>query len=114
MPDEHGQLMQAMGELKGLVSGINQRLDAQNGRVGKLEGKIELIEKQQASQEGRLLNIENQASSEDEKEDKASERRKDWIWGALEKIIFAVIGVFLFLAGLVLQNLHILNLTPNK
>ena len=52
--ENHDQTMLAIGELKGLIVGITQRLDGQNGRLSKSEGKIDLIEKQQSRSDGRL------------------------------------------------------------
>lgn len=54
-------LVGGMGELKGQVSegfkAVHQRLDILNGRTAKSEGKIDLIEKQQATSDGRMLGI---------------------------------------------------------
>lgn len=55
MTDEQvGQMMKEIGILQGLVAGIGTRLDTANGRTSKLEGKVELIETQQARADGRL------------------------------------------------------------
>lgn len=56
--EQYGQVMQSIGELKGRVDtgflAITQRQDIANGRVSKNEGKIDLIEQQQAKADGRL------------------------------------------------------------
>lgn len=51
-------LMQSIGRLEGKLetgfAAIGQRMDAQNGKVNKLDGKVELMETQQARSDGRL------------------------------------------------------------
>lgn len=61
-------------------------------RVTKLEGENERLKE---------LNV---------KEDKKDDQIKIWMWGAVEKILFMVIGASLFLAREVLTRLHIFNL----
>ncbi len=69
-------------------------------------GRVTALEKDVAT-----LKAEKNALQEKDKDyDKEAEKRKDWIWGAIEKIIFAVIGAILILLGIVLQHLGILNL----
>ncbi len=58
MENSDPQLMLAIGRLEGKVDtgflAINQRLDISNGRISKSEGKIELIQQQQASTDTRF------------------------------------------------------------
>ena len=53
--EDHTQIMQSIGELKGLVVGITQRLDIANGRTGKNEEKIDGLEKNQRYLDGKLF-----------------------------------------------------------
>lgn len=104
--DNHAEIMKSLGKLEGLYSGILDRLTAQNGKVAKSEIKIEAMERLIESMLSRIVNLEKT----DGTQEKESEKRKDWIWGAVEKIVFAVIGASLFLAGLALQHAGIINL----
>src|SRR5882724_2595298 len=69
-------------------------------------GRVTALEKDVATLKAEKVAIEKR----DNGFDKESERRKDWMWGALEKIIFSVIGSILVLAGLILSKVGILNL----
>lgn len=71
-----------MGELKGQLTegfkAVHQRLDTLNGRTGKAEGKIDLIEQQQARADSRMVTL-------------------GWVFGATTTIIgllIAAIGVY--------------------
>lgn len=97
-----------MGELKGQVTegfrSMTQQFTVQNGRTGKLEGKVDVMKGDMDNLGSRVVALE----TNDGKEQSAAEKRKDWIWGAVEKIIFMLIipGI-----GLVLIKLGILNIT---
>lgn len=54
MTDQHSEIMRAIGNLEGKVDGINKRLDAQNGRVGKSEERILVLEKESAAEKARV------------------------------------------------------------
>lgn len=103
---QHSEIMLGLGKLEGLYTGIISRMDIANGRTSKNEIKIEVLEKGFERFENRISNLEKHGGSEE----KAAERRKDWMWGAGEKVIFALIGAVLILAGLVLSKLGIVNL----
>src|SRR3990167_8867490 len=45
----------------------------------------------------------------DEGFDKDAEKRKEWIWGAFEKVLFIVVGLVMTVIGVVLSKLNILN-----
>lgn len=55
--EQYGQLMQAVGELKGKVDGVNQRLDVSNGRLSKHDQKIEALGKFQDNLAGKIAII---------------------------------------------------------
>lgn len=56
--ENHNEIILSIGRLEGKVDtgflAVTQRMDTANGRTSKLEGKVELIEKQQARADGRL------------------------------------------------------------
>ncbi len=93
--------------IKDLYDIIDKRFTGLEAKVEKYHDSFVHFEEGKLTQ--ALQDIE--ALKADVKENKsASERRKDWIWGAAEKIIFAIIGALLFVAGLVLEKLGIINL----
>ncbi len=51
---QHLEIMHKLGVLEGKMDGVISRQETANGRTSNLEGKIELIEKQQARADGRL------------------------------------------------------------
>ncbi len=51
---QHGEIMHQLGVLEGKLDGVITRQETANGRTSKVEGKVELIEKQQARADGRL------------------------------------------------------------
>lgn len=70
------------------------------------EGKLSQVRQDMAGAQAKIKALEDQLK----KDDGGKEKRKDWMWGAVEKILFTVIGTLLFLAGLVLTKLGIINL----
>jgi hypothetical protein len=52
---EHGQLMFAMGQMVAQIKGLKDAQIVANGRTGKLEGKVELIEKWQNTNDGAQI-----------------------------------------------------------
>jgi hypothetical protein len=107
---QNNDIMLSLGRLEGLYTGIVSQMTTANGRTGKLEIEVGAL-KDTVNKHNLIL--ENTKENDGNKE-KQSERRKDWVWGAVEKIIFAVVGAGLILALIVLQNLHIVNLTVNQ
>ncbi len=81
--ENHSQIMLAIGELKGLVNSILSYQNIQNGRTSKLEGKVELIEKQMARADGRLTAY-------------------GWVFG----VVVALIGIILPITQIYLNNVH--------
>lgn len=70
------------------------------------EGKLTQALQDIKENQGKIALIQEQIKNDDN----GKEKRKDWYWGAAEKIIFSIIGVILFICGLVLEHLGILNL----
>ena len=103
---QHAEIMKGLGKLEGLYSGIISRMDIANGRTSKNEIKIEAIEKTLEKQEGKIVILEKAEG----KEEVIKEKRKNWIWGAIEKIIFIVIGFVFTIIGVVLTKVGIINL----
>jgi hypothetical protein len=54
---EHGQMMFAMGQMVAQIKGLKEAQITANGRTGKLEGRIELVEKWQSTSDGRDIGI---------------------------------------------------------
>lgn len=106
---QHSEIMKALGRLEGLYTGIVNQMTYANGRVGKLEAEFKVLEKVVGLNTNAIDNLKNHESNEE----KSSERRKDWMWGAGEKMLFAILGALFILGSIVLQNLHILNLKIN-
>lgn len=73
---------------------------------GKLTQALQDIEKSK----GDIAVLQQQNIRQDDVNVKNSERRKDWVWGAAEKILFILIGFAFTIIGLVLTKLKILNL----
>ena len=69
-------------------------------------GRVSALEKNVA----QLLAAKEALEKKDAGYDKDAEKRKDWMWGAFEKIMFAVIGAVFILLGSILSKLNILNL----
>jgi len=53
----HNEIMRAIGNLEGKIDGINFRLDTLNGRVGKHDDKINIIESNQQYRRGQIVII---------------------------------------------------------
>lgn len=109
--EQHIELIKGLTELKTLYTGVVTQMTIANGRTSKLEGKNELLEKLIEKQENRIMFLEKG----DATEEKANEKRKDWMWGALEKVGFMVLSFLLSAGGavilLVLTKLGILKLS---
>lgn len=49
---QHNEIMFALGELKSDVKSVSLRIDVQNGRLGKLEGRTNSLEETRSEQRG--------------------------------------------------------------
>lgn len=106
--------------LEFVLNSINRRIDGLETSIKEYRGEFVRFEEGKLTQalqdiqksKGDILLLQQQNTRQDDINVKNSERRKDWIWGAAEKIIFALLGVGFVLLGIILQNLHILNLKP--
>lgn len=108
--EQHLEIVKALTKLETQFEAVVTQMTIANGRTGKIEAKNELLEKVIEGQESRIPNLEKY----DGGQERNAEKRKDWMWGFAQNILYTVIGAVLFLAGLVLQNLHILNLSTPK
>lgn len=110
-PEQEINIAKEIGVLQGQISegfkAIGTRLDTINGRVGKMETNTRDLER-------RVDILESKETEQIKKDDittEGTERRKNWYWGVVEKLIFMII---IPLIGLILINLHIINLIPVK
>jgi hypothetical protein len=53
----NSDIMGAIGELRGLMVGVDQRLDVLNGRTAKTEDKVQIIENSRAKERGYITGI---------------------------------------------------------
>jgi hypothetical protein len=103
---QHSEIMKGLGKLEGLYTGIISRMDIANGRTSKNEIKIEALEKAVE----KLIVKTDSLKEHDGEGEKAAQQRKNWLWGAIEKIIFIIIGFAFTVIGFVLTKLGIINL----
>lgn len=104
--EQYAKLLESGGEIKGLLTGMTQRMDYQNGRLAKHDEKIAALEAKTADTSNRTSNLEKY----DGKESSDKEKVKYWFWGAAEKILFILLGFIFTVVGLVLAKLGIINL----
>ena len=71
----------------------------EEGKVSDLIQRVTILEKDREA----LVKV-------DTSQEKLAEKRKEWMWGAFEKILFILIGFIFTVIGLVLSKLGILNL----
>lgn len=71
------------------------------------EGKVSDLIQRTTRSEGELSRIKDELARKGVKEESSAEKRKDWVWGAIEKIIFMLI---IPLIGLVLIKTGIINI----
>src|SRR3990167_8825752 len=70
----------------------------EEGKVSDLIQRVTILEKDKEA----LVKVDNT-------QEKAAEKRKDWIWGVFEKILFMIIGLLIFFSKEILTKLGILN-----
>ena len=102
-------------QLYDLISAVELRLGSKIDKISNDFHTFEAGRITQLIEDVAILKTKDQTSEKTFKSiDNDAEKRKDWMWGAMEKIIFIVLGALISLGILLLQNTHILNLTPVK
>jgi hypothetical protein len=104
--------------LQYVLDSINKRIDTLEKNIEKYhdsfirfeEGKLTQALQDIEKNKGDIRQIKDYLLNSTEKEDNMIQRRKDWVWGALEKIVFIALGISFTIIGLVLSKLGILNL----
>lgn len=100
--------------IKDLYDIIDKRFTGLEGKVEKYhdsfirfeEGKLTQALQDLEKAKGDILALQKV----DGGLDRDKEKRKDWVWGAFEKIIFLILGGLIFFAREILTKLGILNL----
>ena len=94
----HDTIVFQLGELKGIMQGVLTQMNIANGRTGKLEGKVEMLEKRSDMSEGALKAIADQSKITNDKKNIGIN-----IWS----VVVAGFGVLMGLVGAIFTYLSI-------
>ena len=94
----HDTIVFQLGELKGIMQGVLTQMNIANGRTGKLEGKVEMLEKRSDMSEGALKAIADQSKITNDKKNIGIN-----IWS----VVVAGLGVLMGLVGAIFTYLSI-------